>query len=244
MDRNSGDILWRVEGLPCEASPALVGDVLFVATTKRKLVTVHLATRKVTVLIARLPGDARVDLGVVGRSVIVTTDAGIVLRIDATGRERWRAKLDPGIPTKPCFTEKRILFATDEGYLTAIGPSDGNKLWTAKGLGEVSMPAAVDGNRVFVVAPGAVTAVTLNRGTRIKTIQISETASCAPVGHEGKLFVGCRSGRVLVLDSQHLTPRYLLRGHGSCSSPVTFLRGGAALTCFDKKQMHVFARLP
>jgi hypothetical protein len=46
------------------------------------------------------------------------------------------------------------------------------------------------------------------------------------------------------LEAKGLEPLYLLRGRGACSSPVTFLSNGTALTGFEKKRMQAFRRLP
>ena len=59
-----------------------------------------------------------------------------------------------------------------------------------------------------------------------------------------RLFLGLRSGTVQVLDGNTLELRYLLRGKGGTSAPITFLRDGTAVVGFDTKRLQGYVHLP
>ncbi len=245
LDLATGTKKWDRKLLRCEASPVVCGQFLVLATTDRNLYALDLKKpdSELIKLVRKLPSPVRVDLVSVARTAIVTMESGKIMRIDTKGIVKWRATVGGG-PTGSCLTPKAFVVATDEGVVTALDLADGEELWSQGGLGDLRQPPVVDYNSVFVVGSQRVTSLSLAKGTRTKVINIAETTSCAPVVTGRRLFVGCRSGRVLVLDTRKLRPLYLLRGRGACTSPVTFLRNGTALTCFATKQLQAYRRLP
>ena len=225
----------------------ICGNFLVVATTDRMLYALDLKTsgaKPVALTPKKLRRRVTVDLVSVAGSAIVTMDSGEVLRIDTKGHVLWRATVGGGVPTGSCLAPRAVLVATDEGMVRAISIDDGGTLWSQGGLGPQRYPPVVHGGSVFVVGSKNITALDLANGRRTKVVKLGETASCAPTAHGNKLFVGCRSGRVLVLDTQKLTPLYLLRGTGACTSPVTLLRDGTALTSFENKRLQAYRKLP
>ena len=245
LDRTSGVKKWERKGLPCHGAPAVCGQFLVLATTKRKLVGLNLEKPSEPLSeLMDLPADVRLDIHSWNRIAIVTLHSGEVRAVNTKGKELWKVTAEGGIATGSSVAAKTLIVATDGGTVTAISLTHGIKRWSQRGLGAVEMAPGVGENRVYVVGGQRATALNLSNGARVKVIQIPGKASCAPVEHDGKVFLGDRAGRVLVLDVAKLRPLYLLRGNGPCSSPPTPLANGTVVTCFDRKQMHAFLSLP
>lgn len=247
LDRDSGDLVWEREGLPVHGSPAVCGQVLVLATTTHKLVGLKLKkpTAPLLKLMDRdLPSDVRVDIHSVAGTAVLTLHSGVVMRTNTKGEVLWRVTVEGGVATGSSVTPKAVVVATDGGCVTALSLMDGYRLWTQRGLGEVGMAPALGKNRVYVVGRRRATALNLANGKVVKVVHTTATASCAPAEHGGKVFLGDRQGRVLVLDASNLRPLYLLRGDGPCRSPVTALANGTVVTSFDRKQLLVYRRLP
>ncbi|MHC4515034.1 MAG: DUF4388 domain-containing protein [Planctomycetota bacterium] len=158
LDRNTGTEVWHKDELPCEASPAVCGNFLVVATTKRRLYAVNLKKpeEKPTELLNQaLPDDVKLDLHCFARTAIITLHSGLVLRINNKGNELWKVNVGGGIATGSFLTPKALVVASDEGVVTAIDVKTGRKNWSRGELGGTGPGASWEKCRCHRLSPTA-----------------------------------------------------------------------------------------
>ncbi|MCA8957554.1 MAG: PQQ-binding-like beta-propeller repeat protein [Planctomycetes bacterium] len=252
LDADSGRLAWKLDGLPCESSPAYVAGRLVMAVKPGKLVFVNAGEREGKVVHQmKLGSRVRQDvLRLDDHTVLVTMDNGQARAIDITkGKDRWSpVQVGAGVVSQPLVCDNVAVFSTDAGLLTAYATDTGRRLWKHTSLGELRWRPVADGSRVFAVASS-----TLERGPCVLSFDLRSgrelgryiTApdtvwTCGPSLLRGQLLAGCRSGVVRVLDSQQLKIRFTIRGSGAVSAPPLGISSGELLCPFDGKEILVF----
>jgi outer membrane protein assembly factor BamB len=145
--------------------------------------------------------------------VVVATEYGTVLGLDAAdGSERWRTTVD-GSPRTPVVADDTVLQATSDG-LFALDAATGRARWRARGE---RTPAVADGV-VYCPADGVLGAFDLADGERRWAAEIPDGIGRAPTVADGRVYLpaapvdglgevfafdadtGCRHGRFTGVD--------------------------------------------
>ena len=211
-DEDKG-IIWETKVGASYSSPVVVGDRIFVAAEKDKLLCVD--RRNGSVLweknngFAELPEDLKVkekrppsDCGFStptpvtdGRHIWAVFGTGIVVCYDLDGSRRWVRHFDIppateyGRSASPVLVGDKLLLTL--GHLLAVDPSTGKLLWEAKeAMAGYGTPAVAKIGDVDVAITPFGSCVRLSDG-RMLTEDVSSLDYNSPIVHEGKVyFVG------------------------------------------------------
>jgi outer membrane protein assembly factor BamB len=131
-----------------EAAPAVVGGVVYVASTDKHLYALELITGKEKWRVKL--GPMKASPGVANGRVYVGDSEGRVHCVEAaTGRELWTFEAGGEITAGANFHGGNILIGSHDSTLYCLTP-DGKKAWEYKIDGPVNGAAAVAGGRTFV----------------------------------------------------------------------------------------------
>lgn len=111
--------------------------------------------------------SSRAGLVALADGVLTANEAGTVVRLDRSGRVRWRAALDRDVATRPALLGSSVIAGTVAGGLVRLSLEDGAELWRLTGEPPVLTAPVVDaeGKSIFLVAPdGAVRSLVAETG--------------------------------------------------------------------------------
>ncbi len=162
------------------------------------------------------------DLTILGSSVLVGTDEGLLHRIAVEGgQEIWT--VDPGstggaIRAQPVVAGNVILVSSDDGELSVLG-HDGGPHWTrridspmdrsdgseaARRYAFQAPAPRVDtsGGRVYVPVSEGLVVLALESGDEVRRVGSDQPASSQPLLAAGKVYVTSFDGSVVALDQE------------------------------------------
>lgn len=149
LDLATGERLWSLPDLPTEVTPQLIGQVLLVATTDRRLHVVDVARRASFAL--ELPETPIALLPVSGTVAGVLCDQGHLLAFDLDARRRrWHREL----PTRSAPTARlvrgHLVVVDDHGQAVAVDATTGDVRWQRDLNGETLGAPLAAGNDVWI----------------------------------------------------------------------------------------------
>ena len=156
MDTATGAIRWRVRLTgPIVATPALAGEQVLVADSRKNLWSLHLADGTAH-WVRRFDDVVSASPVVAGDRVVVATDDRHVTAVSlADSHTLWQAVRSTTLPAAPALAEDGdlVLVADRGGEVTAYNVADGSLAWT-RSLegGTLRGPAVADEEGVTVVA--------------------------------------------------------------------------------------------
>ncbi len=245
LDRSNGKLIWKVDGLHCESSPAICGNNLVLITTDNRLLTMDLQSQEQH-LISTLPHPVRVDIQASGNNAIIACNDGQVHCLNAVqNRILWTIKLDRGVPTKARLHQKMVILANDEGVVTSLQLRSGKVIWKTRNLGEIRWAPTIHDNKIYVASDKGLHVLSLGNGRLAKQLDEKHAwATDLAVSPNGQIMAGTHSGSLLVLDPTSLKILYQLRGKGAATAPPLFLKNGSSVVGFENREFHVYGPLP
>jgi outer membrane protein assembly factor BamB len=98
-------------------------------------------------------------------SVVVSNEAGAVLRLDKRGEPVWRVKFAHEVAARPTVSGSSVIVGTVGGELASLGLADAAERWRVTGELPVLTALVSDATSVYVLGPdGAVRAYALDTG--------------------------------------------------------------------------------
>ena len=140
-------------------SPAVVGDVVWVAATDGTVRRLSRETGRVEQTF-ELQEKLGAGVGSDGSLVVVVSREGDVIALDDSGRRRWSVPLKGEVVTVPLVTESAVVVRTVDGRIVALDRAGGTVKWTFQRTMPTlvlrqSAPLVPYEDTVFVGMPGA-----------------------------------------------------------------------------------------
>ena len=108
---------------------------------------------------------SRAGLVALADSVLVSNEAGRLVRLDRQGRTRWSVVLEREIASPPTVSGDSVVVGTVGGTLVSLTLAQGTERWRLTEQPAVLTPLVSDADLLYVVAPdGAVRCLTLVSG--------------------------------------------------------------------------------
>ncbi|HEX7251869.1 MAG TPA: PQQ-binding-like beta-propeller repeat protein, partial [Thermoanaerobaculia bacterium] len=136
----------------------------------------------------------------------------------ATGKERWRARLDGAVHSTPAVDEGRVFAVSRRGGLFALDLASGKQIWRFAMASDLENPWGWD---LFLSSPvvyrglvyvgsgdGHLYAVDARSGKEKWRFQTGNRVRSSPAISDGIVYFGSRDGRVYAVDSQTGTERW------------------------------------
>gem|GEM_PF-958786 len=258
VDAETGQTVWTHDAeLPVRGTPTVADGVAYVGTgdprgddDRGAVVALHTTTGTVQ-WSRRLDGPVASAVACGDETVYAGTATGSVCALATdTGTTRWRTELDETVTGAPVLADGR-LYVVDRSGVSALDPSDGERLWREP-LADRTRPAnhddagsvTVADDTLYVVdGDGGVVAVGTGTGERRWRTALS-AAAATPAVADGRLFVPATEDgrqRTIALDAE--TGDVAWRGpEGDPSLDSPTVAGGvvyagrpAGLTAFDAR---------
>jgi len=132
-----------------DASPAVVGDRVYVGTATGGVVCLNAADGAV-VWRARTGGAVMSSPAVVEGRVFVGSADRCLYAFSATdGKLLWRARTRGAVVASPLCLAGRVYCGSMDGTFRCVNAADGTEVWRARELGAVSASAAAAGDLVY-----------------------------------------------------------------------------------------------
>ena len=157
-----------------------------------------------------------------------------------TGEERWRFVAEEGdrVRGTVACTANQLHVATEKGFLLALDPHDGRKLWELNGGAPAqSLIAVSEGIITFAVKGGLLLGVDASTGQLLWTtrLEAGEEITSAPVIAKGMVYAGDSRGRIHGLDLATGEERWRANAGTYGSSPAVI--GGVMYVGTDGGQL-------
>ncbi|MBX5482568.1 MAG: PQQ-binding-like beta-propeller repeat protein [Myxococcaceae bacterium] len=151
-------------------------------------------------------GPSRSGLTEVDGGVIFGNEAGALVRLDETGRVRWRVQVGREIAARPAVVGDVVVAATTSGEWLGVSLQTGAEKWRLGGKPALTVPLASDDQRAYAVADdGSVFAISgSSGGTAWRLLPprgVGDAAGlCAPVAKNGRLHVALGKAGLFALN--------------------------------------------
>jgi outer membrane protein assembly factor BamB len=210
------EIAWSADlGAPVDCSPAIVGGVVYAATTAGTVYALEAASGQPkwqadygrTIVSSPCADGERVYFGCV--------DGFIYALSAATGERAWQARTGRSVVAPPLLIDGKVICGSTDGRLYALAATTGETLWKTDAGGEVQAGAAASGDYVvYGDWDRQVRCVNLTDGSPVWTKPVRPTGAyhadgpiiACPVIADGVVVVGS-------LDPTALTPPDSLNIH-------------------------------
>ena len=205
-------IAWRTDAGSGILAPLVVHESAVLATTTNRLLVALAPSSGRRYWYQRFDGSIVSGAAVSGSDVFVATETrrGEAHGVEyQRGRKRWSRRIG-AVRFAPLVDDGRVVFASDEGRLTAFQANDGAQAWEARFRGAPAMQPLLHGDHILL----ATTADTLYRfsrsGSLIDKLALPATVSATPLLSGDTLVAALHDSRVYViaLDSLRITRRY------------------------------------
>ena len=216
LSARNGRALWQTEPLGAGGiieAPALHGAQLFVTTTDNRLVALSAATGE-RLWDRRRPHRSDLTISgqagalVVGERVITGTSDGLVVAYAITdGATDWSVNLAGDaeefvdVDATPIVSHGVVVTAGYATGLVGLSARDGALLWTVPGEAFTTPGVSRDGILYAPQATGRLTAVEVNTGRVLWSVQLRSGTPGRPVVAQGYVLVPTE-GALLVCDAQ------------------------------------------
>jgi outer membrane protein assembly factor BamB len=193
------------------STPAIVGDVVYVATIGGKILCLDLKTGDkrweyssvTSEEQASFPPAFIAPLTFADGTVYVGDDHGVLHAVNAeSGEQRWTAILASDIVGAAAVVGDRVVCGCSAGLLYAFSVEDGSELWQFETRGPVNGSQAFDGDYTFVTGcdQPILRVVDITSGEQAREVQLEGLLIASPALHHGVLYYGDDGGRVLAID--------------------------------------------
>lgn len=242
LSRSSGEVLFRIEGLPTERRPVLLGRRLVVATTTSQLCAVDLESRQV--LRQPLQHPVASALRVHGNGVLgVDKTGGAFLHRGQELEPAWYTTIGGLTDPHIALGGDTLHISDDRGYLSAVDVDTGKVMWQRRFPHEILAGPLVHGDQVLLTAPGSILRVQRANGDNLLAWPQPEspwTRGTKIVGD--RLLAPSQDGFVQVLDLHTGKLLYRLAGHRR--GVMAFEAGDELVLTDPERRVRSYGRLP
>lgn len=194
-----GKLLWKTPPFErCDGSPSALGGRAVLGSCASALHVYDVAKPGKPGDI-ELGGDSQVAGGVAlsGAQAFAGTRGGKLVAADiAAGKVLWSNGDRKGEAfSTPAVGAKVVVFAADDGHVSAVERATGKTLWSVDTGGSPTSPV-IAGNRVVVTSSGTLLIYDLENGKKIASAEISDDAT-SPAVAGGVIYVGADDGSVV-----------------------------------------------
>jgi len=192
------DEKWKFKtGNAIEGAPAVVGGVVYVASSDKHLYAIDLKTGQEKWK-AKIGAPTKASPGVKGDRVYLGDADGKFYCFDvANGRQSWVVEAGGEINSGCNFFKDKILVGSYDGSLTCLA-ADGKKDWEFKLDQPVNGSPAVAGNRTFVAGCDSVVhIIDAENGKEVGSVDIGGQAGATAAVSGDDVYVGTMANQVV-----------------------------------------------
>ena len=198
LDVETGRLAWKTEAVErCDGS-AGVGSGRVVMGSCASALHVYSVKQRGKSRDIELGGESQVAGGVavVGGVAYAGTRGGKLCAVNLeSGKIRWTYDKNRSEAfATPAVNKSTVIFASDDGKITALKRDDGKWLWDFDSDGEPGSPV-IAGNRVVVSSDGFIIMLNLKTGKLIWKTEIADRIT-SPAIIKGRILVGADDGTV------------------------------------------------
>jgi len=231
----TGSPVWTyiagANGIP--SSPAVDGGIVYFGTRNDNIVALDALSGAEKWNIST-GGAVYSSPAVVGGTAFVACLDGKVYARDAVnGGKKWETGLFASSESSPAAASGKVYLGDESGYVYALYQSNGSTAWTydTKG-GYISSSPAYDGTNIYITNSKQMIVYALNANSGGKAwsknisggLAVTAVKASAAV-HNGKVFVGTKSGTMWALNSTDGSIAWSKPGFTSISSSATVSDG-------------------
>ncbi len=224
-----GGVEWRVQtGGPVQATPAIVGGVVYVGSGDGNLYALDARTGAERWRYAA--GRAVTSSPAVSGGLVFagSRDGAYVAVEAATGQRRWRLETGPDAPlawgfesgdlytSSPAIADGLAILGGSDGAVYAVAAGTGAVRWRFRTGGRVRSSPAVAGGRVYVGSmDGVLYALDLRSGRELWRFETEghtldsrafgfdrRSIQSSPAVSDGRVYVGSRDGHLYAVDAE------------------------------------------
>lgn len=202
-----GALLWKQQATDrINAAPAVSADAAFVAGCDGELRCFALADGKPLASV-KLPSLSAGSPALVGDAVVVGTDLGNVLRLEAaTLKTIWtfaEVTNRAMVYSSPAVSNGVVVFGARDRRVWAIDLATGAQKWSVRTRGEVDSSPAIGDGRVYIGSGDKKFYVLdLQSGQELWTFNAGRAISASPAIGRGVVVVGDEAGSVYCFEAQ------------------------------------------
>ncbi len=238
LDLQTGNAVWEVPELPCEAAPVAASGGIVVATLTGDVQLINPATGKAR-WSARMPGAIQAAPAINGERLLVVTTAGHLAAFDVSnGKQTWMIEVGSTVLAAPAADATRVFVAAADGRLIAYDQRSGGRVWTRGGHGDLTVAPVVGEGRVFLASDRRILSYAGDGGTGASW-EAPATLTRLQVLH-GRLYASRRDGLVTVLAPATLEPMHLLRGGKGSATGLLELADGRLVGGYEDRRLVAF----
>lgn len=155
LSSDDGSIVWQADvGAPVYAALAGYSDVVFVPTTRSRLIALNALTGEILWTHTLPSEEVYVASPAVGsHELVFGASDGQVRALDrADGSVLWTTEVDGAVTVAPLLSANTVYVGTMRSKLIGLGRSDGAHRWETKLAGRIKSPFASSGTQVVVLA--------------------------------------------------------------------------------------------
>jgi outer membrane protein assembly factor BamB len=198
VDLEAGKLQWKTPPFErCDGSPSALGGLAVLGSCASALHVYEVAQPGKPRDI-ELGGDSQVAGGVAlsGAQAFAGTRGGKLVAADiASGKVLWsNGDRKREAFSTPAVGAKVVVFAADDGHVSAVDRATGRTLWSTDTGGSPTSPVLA-GNRVVVTSSGTLLILDLADGKKIWSAEVSDDAT-SPAVAGGVIYVGADDGTV------------------------------------------------
>ncbi len=193
------------------STPAIVGEYVYVATLGGLILCLDLESGDVKWEYSSVDPDEPSNfppafiapLTFANQTLYVGDDTGVLHAVDAeSGERRWKAQLDSDIVGAAGVVGDRVVCGCSAGFLFGFHIEDGSEVWKFSTQGPVNGSQAFDGDFTFVTGcdKPILRVVDVTSGEQSQEVMLNGLMIASPALHNGILYYGDDSGRVLAID--------------------------------------------
>lgn len=140
------------------------------------------------------PDTGRIYFGASDRTVYALDSRGLFL---------WALELGDNVPTRPLVADGVVIVGSEDGFITGIDASTGERRWSREAAGPVaSSPALAGGLAVIGSDDGALYAFDPKTGERRWRTVLGGPIESAPAAVENAVYAADRDGQVVAVDAR------------------------------------------
>lgn len=176
---------------------------------------------------------------VVDERILLGTDAGEVVCLDASGEMRWRFQTRRRVMSTPCVREGVVYIGSDDWYLYALDIEQGYPIWRYRTRGAViSSPLCVDKLVYFGSADGTIYALEGLGGSEVWKYTVGAPVTSSPAAYRDAIYIGGANGVLYCLHAKTGEPLWQFQSGGPILSSPRVADGVVYIGSDDQ---HVYA---
>ena len=127
----------------------------------------------------------------------------------ANGPTAWRAYLAASSKVTPAVAEGVVYVGANDGNLRAFNAQTGKELWSADTDAEILAEPLVDGDKVYSANGLGVVSAYTTAGKQVWSFTAGDAVYSSPVMADGKVVFGCNDGWLYALDAATGKPAWV-----------------------------------